>query len=73
MTIGSKSSGEANCPKNKLEVSTPEALPRLCAGTCERNHELVLTKSSPKPMPMGAVAKNSPGTGVVQKVRDPYP
>lgn len=52
--------GEENCPKNKLEVSTPDALPRLCAGTSERNHELVLTKSSPKPMPMGAVAKNSP-------------
>ena len=56
-TIGSKSMGEANCPKKKLEVSTPEARPRLCAGTRERNHALVLTKRSPKPMPMGAVAK----------------
>ena len=56
-TIGSKSMGEANCPKKKLEVSTPEALPRLCAGTRERNQALVLTKRSPKPIPMGAVAK----------------
>ena len=52
--------GEANCPKNKLEVSTPDDLPRLCAGTRERNHEFVLTKRSPKPIPMGSVAKNSP-------------
>ena len=60
LTIGSKSMGEANCPKKKLEVSTPEARPRLCAGTRERNHALVLTNSSPKPIPMGAVAKKSP-------------
>ena len=32
-TIGSKSRGEENCPKKKLEVKMPEALPLLLAGT----------------------------------------
>ena len=59
-TIGSKSIGEANCPKKKLEVSMPAAFPRLCAGTSDKNHALVFTNKSPKPMPMGAVAKKSP-------------
>lgn len=52
--------GEANCPKKKLEVSTPAALPLLWAGTRERNQALVLTNKSPNPIPMGAVAKKSP-------------
>ena len=59
-TIGSKRIGEENCPRKKLEVSNPKALPRLCAGTRDKNHALVLTKSNPKPIPMGAVAKNNP-------------
>ena len=52
--------GEENCPKKKLEVRIPEAFPLLWGGTSERNHEFVLTKSSPNPIPMGAVAKKSP-------------
>ena len=55
LTIGSKRSGEENCPKKKLEVSKPDAFPLLLAGTCERNHALVLTKRSPNAIPMNAV------------------
>ena len=60
LTIGSKSIGDENCPKKRLEVSTPEALPLLCGGTSDKNHEFVFTKRSPNPMPMGTVAKKSP-------------
>ena len=59
LTIGSKSKGEENCPRKKLEVRMPEALPRLCGGTLERNQALVLTSSSPNAIPMGTVAKKS--------------
>ena len=29
--------GEENCPRKKLEVSTPDAFPLLCVGTKDKN------------------------------------
>ena len=55
LTMGSKSSGEENCPKKKLEVKMPEALPRLLADTLDKNHAFVFTNNNPKAIPIKAV------------------
>lgn len=64
LTIGWKMIGDENCPKNRLEVSMPEALPLFFAETCDRNHAFVLTNNNPKAIPRNIVEKYSCATEV---------
>ena len=47
--------GEKNCPKNRLDVNTPDAFALFWSDTFERNHAFVLTNKSPKAIPINAV------------------
>ena len=53
IAIGSSNIGDANCPKKKLEVNNPDALPLLLSETKDKNQAFILAVINPNPIGLG--------------------